>query len=104
MKKLFFVLLTLISLNLSAQDNKKKQLKDQEVEASCGMCQFGAKDKDCALAIRYEGAVYSVVGTDIDKHGDAHAKDGFCNAIRKAKVSGTLKKGKLLVKKFELQE
>lgn len=102
MKKILFALLTLTSLNLSAQEQKKKQLKDQEVEASCGMCQFNAKDKDCALSIRFESNIYSVVGTDIDKHGDAHAKDGFCNAIRKAKVSGTLKNGKLLVKKFEL--
>lgn len=101
MKKILFLLALLVSLNTVAQE-KKKKLKNQEVEASCGMCQFSSKDKDCKLSIRHEGNVYSVVGTDIDKHGDAHAKDGFCNAIRKAKVSGTLKNGKLLVKKFEL--
>lgn len=101
MKKILFILLTLVSLNLAAQE-KKKQIKNQVVEASCGQCQFGLKDKGCDLAIRLENKAYYLVGTTIDDHGDAHAKDGFCNAIRKAKVSGTLKNDKFLVKQFTL--
>ena len=59
------------------------------VEASCGQCMFGMKDKKgCDLAVRIDGVPYFVTGTSIDKHGDAHADDGFCNAVRKAKVSG----------------
>ena len=43
-------------------------------------------------------------GTDIDDHGDSHAKDGFCNAIRVAKVSGKVKKNMFLADSFELQK
>lgn len=61
----------------------------QIVEASCGQCKFGMKDKKgCDLAVRINGTPYFVTGTSLDNHGDAHADDGFCNAIRKAKVSG----------------
>ena len=102
MKKILFLLAILLSVNVTAQEKKKKQLKDQEVEASCGQCQFSLKEKGCDLAIRHEGKAYYAVGTTIDDHGDAHAKDGFCNTIRKAKVSGTIKNGKFLVKSFTL--
>jgi hypothetical protein len=37
------------------------------------------------LAVRI-GKPYFVDGTSIDSHGDAHADDGFCAAIRKAEV------------------
>jgi hypothetical protein len=40
--------------------------------------------------VRIDGKSYFVDGTDIDSHGDAHAKDGFCNAIRKAEVQGEI--------------
>jgi hypothetical protein len=101
MKKLLPIFILLLSFSLSAQE-KKKQIKNQEVEASCGQCQFGLQDRGCDLAIRYQGKSYYAIGTTIDDHGDAHAKDGFCNAIRKAKVSGTIKNGKFLVKSFAL--
>ncbi len=60
------------------------------VEASCGKCQFGMKAKDCSLAVRIDGKSYFVDGSSIDEHGDAHAKDGFCEAIRKAEVQGEI--------------
>jgi Family of unknown function (DUF6370) len=106
MRKIIILFTILLSFNFIAQDSKKEpkkvQLKDEVVEASCGQCQFGLKEKGCDLAIRYDSKAYYALGTTIDDHGDAHAKDGFCNAIRKAKVSGTVKNGKFLVKKFEL--
>ncbi|QYS88292.1 DUF6370 family protein [Flavobacterium davisii] len=101
MKKIQLLLITLLTFNLSAQE-KKRDIKDVEVETSCGLCQFGTKDKNCTLSIRYQNKVYNVIGTTIDDHGDAHANDGFCNTIRKAKVSGTLKEGIFLVQKFNL--
>ena len=58
------------------------------VEASCGQCRFGLPGKSCDLAVRINGRAYFVDGSNIDSHGDAHAKDGFCNAIRKAEVQG----------------
>lgn len=60
------------------------------VEAACGQCMFQMKGKDCDLAVRINGKSYYVDGTHIDDHGDAHAEDGFCNAIKKAKVQGAV--------------
>lgn len=86
--------------NTSAPDPKKKILT---VEASCGQCQFGMKDKrGCDLAIRIDGKSYFVEGTKIDEHGDAHADDGFCSAIRKAQVQGKVDGNKFKVSYFKL--
>lgn len=76
------------------------------VEASCGQCNFALNQdgsaKGCDLAIRYQGKAYFVEGTGIDDHGDAHAEDGFCQRIRKAKVSGEFKEGRFHAQSFEL--
>ena len=91
MKKLIFVLFLFIGIAAQAQ-SKKVIDKPTIVEASCGECQFGMKGKSCDLAVRIDGKSYFVDGTKIDQHGDAHAKDGFCNAIRKASVTGSIVK------------
>jgi hypothetical protein len=44
----------------------------------------------CELAVRIDGKPYFVDGT-CRFHGDAHASDGFCTAIRKASVIGEIK-------------
>ncbi|NQV16817.1 hypothetical protein HQ531_15240 [bacterium] len=62
----------------------------QIVEIACGECMFGLPGDDCDLAVRIDGRAYFVQGTHIDDHGDAHAGDGFCNAIRQAEVKGEL--------------
>ena len=94
--------------NKSASNEKSTsvvKLTDQEVEASCGQCQFGVSEpKGCDLAIRVDGKVYFVDGTSIDDHGDAHGKDGFCNCVRHAKVSGEIKDGRFKVNSFKLLE
>ena len=76
--------------------------KTQVVEASCGECQFGLKGKSCDLAVRINGKAYFVDGTTIDEHGDAHAKDGFCEAIRKAEVQGTIVNNRFKATYFKL--
>lgn len=102
MKKIAFLLLTLASFSVSAQE-KKKELKDQVVEASCGQCNFGmTSKKGCDLAVKIDGQSYFVEGTSIDKHGDAHAHDGFCNAVKKAKVSGEVKNDTFVATDFTL--
>lgn len=102
MKKIIFFFILLIGVNVNAQDLKEKQSK-QIVEASCGQCQFGMKDKKgCDLAVRIEGKSYFVDGTDIHKHGDAHAEDGFCSTIRKAEVVGEVKDNKFIASSFKL--
>ena len=73
-----------------------------KVEASCGMCNFGMDSRDCSLAIRVGEISYNVTGTGMEDHGDSHAKDGFCNAIRIANVKGKVTKGKFKSESFAL--
>ncbi|WP_035651677.1 DUF6370 family protein [Flavobacterium sp. ASV13] len=103
MKKLIFALFLFIGIAAQAQS---KKVIDQPtiVEASCGECQFGMKGKSCDLAVRIDGKSYFVDGTKIDQHGDAHAKDGFCNAIRKASVTGSIVKDRFVATSFTLIE
>jgi hypothetical protein len=99
MKNLFSLVILFICFSVSAQENPKTQI----VEASCGQCQFGMKDKKgCDLAVRIDGKSYFVDGTKLDDHGDAHAEDGFCSAIRKAEVVGEVKDNKFVVTSFKL--
>ncbi|MBW2530297.1 MAG: hypothetical protein JRI55_02380 [Deltaproteobacteria bacterium] len=80
----------------------ESELRSHVVEASCGQCRFGLPGEDCDLAIRFDGQAYFVDGTGIDDHGDAHAGDGFCNAVRKARVSGRVVNGRFVATAFEL--
>ena len=84
---------------ITVPDSTKKILT---VEASCGECQFKMEGKGCSLAIRIDGKSYFVDGTGLDDHGDAHAKDGFCQAIRKADVQGELVNNRFKVSYFKL--
>lgn len=84
---------------VSTPDSSKKI---QVVETACGECQFKLTGKGCDLAVRIDGKSYFVVGTDIDSHGDAHAKDGFCNAVRKAEVQGEIVNDRFKVTYFKL--
>ena len=107
MKKIILILgLCTGSISLFAQQIQDTSLKKTSdtllVEASCGECQFGMKGKGCQLAIRINGNSYFVDGSGIDKHGDAHGKNGFCNAIRQAKVTGEIKNDRFLASSFVL--
>lgn len=76
--------------------------KVQQVETACGECQLAMTGKGCHLAVRIDGKNYFVDGTDIDDHGDAHAKEGFCNAIRKADVQGEIVDNRFKATYFKL--
>lgn len=76
--------------------------KIETVDAACGQCQFHLPGKGCNLAIRIDGKAYFVDGTTIDEHGDAHATDGFCEAIRKAAVQGEIVNGRYKITYFKL--
>ena len=74
---------------------------NQVVEAACGQCQLGITEKaGCDLAIRIDGKSYFVDGTSIHDHGDAHASDGFCVAIRQANVKGEIIDGRFKAESF----
>ncbi|OSZ79862.1 hypothetical protein CAP36_00940 [Chitinophagaceae bacterium IBVUCB2] len=97
----FLFIATTASAQLKSTPDSKKKV--QIVETSCGQCQFALKTKKgCDLAVRIDGKAYFVEGTTIDEHGDAHAKDGFCEAIRMAKVQGKVKDDKFKVTYFQL--
>ena len=103
-----FLVFNFIVLSISAQNNTGKisvpdsAKKIQVVEASCGECQFKMKGKSCDLAVRINGKSYFVDGTSIDEHGDAHAKDGFCESIRKAEVQGEIVNNRFKATYFKL--
>jgi hypothetical protein len=107
--KAFFLVLFLWAGTMAAQAQTTSSVSVPdaskeivEVEAACGQCKFDLPGSDCTLAVRMNGKAYYVTGTDIDDHGDAHAKEGFCQAIRKAKVQGTLVNNLYQVTYFQL--
>ncbi|WP_396170567.1 DUF6370 family protein [Flavobacterium sp.] len=101
MKKIIILLVAFIGFAGVAQE-KKEQPKKQIVETSCGQCQFGMDGKSCDLAVRIDGKSYFVDGTHIDKHGDAHAADGFCAKVRKAEVVGEIADNRFKATYFKL--
>lgn len=92
------MVLLVVSVSLSAQ----KKIVNQTVEAACGMCIFKVKsEKGCAMTVKIQGKVYEVEGVDQKTFGNAHAEDGYCNLMKKAVVSGEIKKGKFYATSFK---
>ncbi len=94
MKVICLLLTSFFTITAIAQDTTTKAPdKNKElliVDAACGQCKLGLAGKSCDLAVRINGVAYFVDGSHIDSHGDAHADNGFCNAIRKAQVQGEI--------------
>jgi hypothetical protein len=105
---LLFIIISFCFLIGISQELSQKNLvqtksnKVYELETACGTCMFKMKGESCKLAVKFKNKDNYVEGTGIDDHGDAHDKDGFCNAIRKAKVKGELIGDKFVVSYFEL--
>jgi len=103
MKNILLATFLFIGIAVQAQSTKKFD-KPTIVEASCGECQLGMKGKSCDLAVRIDGKNYFVDGTSIHDHGDAHSDKGFCNAIRKAAVTGEIVGNRFKATSFTLIE
>lgn len=102
MKKFSLIAFLFVATVMNAQEKKATQ-KTQIVDASCGQCKFGMTDKKgCDLAVRIDGKSYFVDGTTMNEHGDAHAADGMCSAVRKAEVVGEVKDNRFVVSSFKL--
>ena len=100
MKRLMFVFLLLFSVSIFAQ-----KIQNKTVDAACVMCQFKVKtDKGCAMAVKIEGKVYLVEGIDKKEFGEMHSDDGYCKIMKKAVVSGEIKKGKFYATSFKYAE
>ncbi|MCZ2084102.1 MAG: hypothetical protein LC112_07490 [Flavobacteriales bacterium] len=100
MKRLMFVFLLLFSVSIFAQ-----KIQNQTVDAACAMCQFKVKtDKGCAMAVKIDGKVYLVEGMDKKAFGEMHSDDGYCKIMKKAVVTGEIKKGKFYATSFKYVE
>lgn len=107
MKKLsLFILFIAFAFTANAQDKPAKatKIEKKQIEIACGECMFKMPGKGCDLAVRIDGTPYFVDGRSINDFGDAHADDGFCNAIRKATVSGEIVDGRFKAKSVQLAE
>ena len=84
----------------------KKTKISQEVEISCGQCNFEmTTQKGCDLAVKIDDKSYFVEGFGIDDFGDAHDEHtGFCSVVRKAKVEGEIKEGKFIASSIVLKD
>lgn len=98
-KYLILLFIAFVTLTVNAQDKEKTY----KVLASCGTCNFGMEnDNGCTLAVQIAGKYYWVKGSNLQEHGDEHAKDGMCKTTRKAKVLGRLENDTLYTSKFVL--
>lgn len=104
MKKLLAIgIMSMIAIGAMAQEGVKVEKK--VVKASCGQCQFGLESqKGCDLAVKIDEKAYFVDGSAMGDHGDAHAKDGMCNAVRDAEVSGEIVDGRFKATYFKLMD
>lgn len=100
MKSFHFVLLILLIYGCGTIKETAKI--SQTVNASCGICNFNMTGDECDLAVEINGKYYYTVGSGIDEHGDSHANDGFCNAVRKAEILGEIKHGVFYIESFNL--
>ena len=83
----------------SVPDNKRI---NGNVLVSCGMCNFLTEDNDCSLSIKIGKNTFAVKGVNIDDHGDSHARDGYCNVIKKTYVEGIIRKNEFLPTKMDV--
>lgn len=98
-KTILLSVIIFISISLHAQTKEKTY----KVLAACGQCQFSMNNSEgCDLAIQIAGKHYWVKGSEMSDHGDEHAEDGMCKAIRKAKVIGKLENDTINVSEFTL--
>lgn len=101
MKHLITVIIA-AGILVSCAVSKQQKEMNQIVEISCGICQFDMTGDKCDLAARIDDKTYYIEGSSFEDHGDEHADDGFCNAVRQAQITGQIKHGILMVSSIEL--
>ncbi len=104
MKAIISILFILFAFTTSAQTKGTldSTQKVYTAKTACGKCKFGMTGHTCELAVKIDGKTYYVDNASIDDFGDAHANDGFCNAVRQARVQGEIVDGRFKARYFEL--
>ena len=74
------------------------------VLVSCGMCNFVTGENNCTLAVKIGSKTLNVRGVKIDDHGDSHAKDGYCNVIKKVYVEGIVRGNSFIPAKMDVEK
>ncbi|MGK4566988.1 DUF6370 family protein [Flavobacterium sp. 3HN19-14] len=98
MKNLIIVAVLFITNMLCAQ-----KVTNKVVDVACGECKFGMKGDACDMAVKIDGKTYFVDGAKkMEAYVDPHAKNGFCNAVRQATVSGEIVGNRFKATSFEL--
>ena len=100
MKNICFIAITLFMMSCASVKETSKI--SQVANVSCGICNFNMTGDKCDLAVEIDDKFYYTVGSGIDEHGDSHASDGFCNAVRKANVIGEIKHGVFYIESLTL--
>ena len=104
MKNYVFLLFPIFALGQQIELLPNPEVEIIKAEASCGICMFDMQGKSCELAVRFKGDSYYVEGAGIDDFGDAHAEEGFCNAIRSADIQGEVIDKRFVLTYFKLKE
>ena len=105
-----FTVVSLYFLPLNISPPFQNELNSQHVmkvnrivDPSCAKYQFNKKnDKDWLLAVEIYSDIYFFEVTTIDDHGDAHARDAFCNVVRKAHIEGAIENDKFYPENFRV--
>jgi hypothetical protein len=98
----FLFILAVFTTSAQTKGTFDSTKKVYTINTACGKCKFGMAGKTCQLAVKIKGNSYYVDGVAIDDFGDAHANDGFCKSVRKAKVQGEVVNGRFQATYFEL--
>ena len=72
------------------------------VITSCGKCNLDTKDRGCQLTVKIGSDIFSVDGSNVHEHGDAHSNTGLCSAVRVAWAKGRIKKSTFFADSFVL--
>ena len=98
MKKFLLLFVLFSSFSVFAQ----KKVENLITDAGCGMCMFKKKNTEgCAMAVKIDNKIYTVEGIDKKHFGPMHSENGYCKALKKARITGEIRKEKFYATKFE---
>lgn len=80
-----------------------RALDAEPVTVGCGTCQFKQTSfPGCYWAAEMDGRILPMVGDGLPADHDAHGPTGMCMLQRRALVTGTLERDRIVVRSMEL--